>query len=286
MEHYSPLRYPGGKGKMAAYFKNIIRDNLLYDGVYVEPYAGGASVALSLLFNEYVRKIIINDIDRSIYAFWHSIIYRNEEFCRLIEKTPVTVKSWKKQWCIYRNPSRYGLLRLGFATFFLNRTNRSGILDAGVIGGVAQKGEWRIDARYYKDTLIKRIKKIEKYKERIEVYNMDAVELIKYLKPSLPEKTLIYFDPPYYVKGKDLYLNFYENNDHQKIVTEIDQLKKQRWVVTYDNVKPIRQLYKKYRKSTYSLNYSAAKIMKGEEIMFFSDNLYISKKPVVEGPKL
>lgn len=69
MDYCSPLRYPGGKGKVADYFKQIFRDNSLYDGVYVEPYAGGASVALSLLFNEYVSKIIINDIDRSIFAF-------------------------------------------------------------------------------------------------------------------------------------------------------------------------------------------------------------------------
>ncbi|KYG68755.1 DNA methyltransferase [Bdellovibrio bacteriovorus] len=282
MEHYSPLRYPGGKGKMADYFKGVIKDNLLYGGTYVEPYAGGASVALSLLFNDYVQKIVINDIDYRIYAFWHSVVNRPKAFCKLIETTPVNMKSWRKQLEIYRAGKKYGLLKVGFATFFLNRTNRSGILDAGVIGGVAQNGKWKMDARYYKETLMKRIQKIGEYKDRIEIYNLDAVELIRFLRPTLPEKTLIYFDPPYYVKGKDLYLNFYESDDHQMIVEEIDKLKKPRWIVTYDDVKPIKTLYKKYRKATYYLNYSAAKVGKGKEVMFFSENLCVSKRALKE----
>ena len=92
MNFYSPLRYPGGKGKLTDFFHAIIEENNLSDGYYVEPYAGGASVALSLLFNEYVSKIIINDFDRSIYAFWFSVLNETRKLCELILKTKVNGK--------------------------------------------------------------------------------------------------------------------------------------------------------------------------------------------------
>lgn len=276
-EYNSPLRYPGGKGKVADYFKQIIRDNLLYDGVYVEPYAGGASVALTLLFNEFVSKVIINDIDRSIYSFWYSVLNKTEEFCQLIEKTPITMKTWKAQHKIQKEKKEHELLTLGFSTFFLNRTNRSGIINGGVIGGQDQTGKWKIDARYNKPALIDRIKRIAQYKNRIEIHNEDAIRLLKKIQNKLPDKTLIYFDPPYYVKGENLYLNFYKSQDHANIASAISKLIKHKWIVTYDNVAPIRNLYEEYRKRKFNLNYSAAEASKGEEVMIFSKSLYISK---------
>lgn len=280
MEFYSPLRYPGGKGKVSDFFKQIVKDNLLYDGIYVEPYAGGASVALSLLFNEYVSEVIINDIDKSIYGFWHSVLNKTEELCTLIKDTPLTVKEWDAQREIQRAKQRLSLLKVGFSTFYLNRTNRSGILNAGVIGGRDQTGNWKMDARYNKAELIKRIERIAQYKNKIKLYNKDAVALIKELRKTLPAKALFYCDPPYYIKGEELYLNFYNHQDHEAIASEISNVKKQRWIVTYDNVKPIRSLYSEYRKKKYSLNYSAAKAAKGEEVMIFSDNLNITKSPM------
>ncbi|MFZ2411969.1 MAG: DNA adenine methylase [Candidatus Methanoperedens sp.] len=282
MTFYSPLRYPGGKGKLADYFKQVFKDNLLYDGVYVEPYAGGASVALSLLFNEYASKIIINDIDRSIFAFWYSVLNKTDELCQLIHDTPVTIETWEAQKQIQKVKHRQGLLKVGFSTFFLNRTNRSGILNAGVIGGRQQTGAWKIDARYNKKELISRIERIAQYKDKIELHNSDAVELVKSLRNKLPQKSLFYFDPPYYVKGKDLYLNYYEDNDHQHIANEISKVCNQKWILTYDDVRPIRKLYSNFRKQAFKLSYSAGSSNKqGKEIMIFSDNIYIAKHPIL-----
>lgn len=281
MSVYSPLRYPGGKGKIVPYFKQIIKNNLLFDGAYVEPYAGGASVALSLLLDEYVSKIIINDIDRSIYAFWHSVLNENENLCKLIEKTPVTIKVWKKQKAIQHFKEKSGLLELGFSTFFLNRTNRSGILNAGAIGGLKQNGKWKIDARYNKEELINRIKRISLYKDRIELYNCDASKLVKSVINFLPQKTLFYFDPPYYVKGKNLYLNYYTDNDHQQIAKDIQSLHRQKWILTYDNVKPIQKLYAAYRRKKYNLRYSAGRAEIGQELMIFSNNLSLANNPIL-----
>ncbi|PKA02435.1 DNA adenine methylase, partial [Leptospira ellisii] len=234
MDHYSPLRYPGGKGKVADYFKQIFKDNLLYDGFYVEPYAGGASVALSLLFNEYASKIVINDIDYSIFSFWHSVLHDTDRLCKRIRDTEVTVENWEKQQKIQKEKSKHNSLKVGFSTFFLNRTNRSGILRAGIIGGKQQNGNWKIDARYNKSELIRRIERIAQYKDKIDLHNEDAVKLVKVLRKKLPEKTLFYFDPPYYVKGKDLYLNYYNDSDHQNIASEISKIDKQKWIITYD----------------------------------------------------
>jgi DNA adenine methylase len=281
MEFYSPLRYPGGKGKVAEYFKQIFKDNLLCDGTYIEPYAGGASVALSLLFNEYASKIIINDIDKSIYSFWYSVLFDTERLCKLINDTPVTMQTWREQKEIQKQKSRYGTLRVGFSTFFLNRTNRSGILNAGVIGGNDQLGNYKIDARYNRKELIKRIERIAYYQNKIELYNCDAVELVASLGQTLSPKSLFYFDPPYYVKGKDLYLNYYNDDDHQQIAKKVNDLITQKWIVTYDNAPLIKSLYTNFRQVKYSLNYSAAKASKGEELMIFSDNLYITKHSIL-----
>ena len=196
--YYSPLRYPGGKGKLSHYVQLLIEYNLLTDGHYVEPYAGGASVVLSLLFNEYVQKIHINDYDFRIYAFWDSVLNQTDELCEKIIETDITIKNWEKQKEIQQSPNNYNNLEIGFSTFFLNRTNRSGILKAGVIGGKNQTGDWKIDARFNKDDLIQRIKKISRYKNRISLYNLDAVDLTNRLDKELPDKTLFYFDPPYY----------------------------------------------------------------------------------------
>jgi DNA adenine methylase len=282
MNFYSPLRYPGGKGKVADYFKKVFKDNLLYDGVYVEPYAGGASVGLSLLFNEYASRIIINDIDKSIFSFWHSVLNETEVLCQIINDTPINIEVWDKQKNIQKNKSQEDLLQLGFSTFFLNRTNRSGILNAGIIGGREQTGKWKIDARFNKKKLITRIEKIAQYKDKIEIHNSDAVELVTKLQSTLPSKSLFYFDPPYYVKGKDLYLNYYNDIDHQNIAQAISNLNSQKWIVTYDNVEQIQLLYSAFRNKQFKLNYSAGnKAKKGDEIMIFSDNMFISEHPIL-----
>jgi DNA adenine methylase len=276
MEYYSPLRYPGGKSQLSTFFKQVYKTNYLYDGVYVEPYAGGASIALSLLFNEYASKIIINDLDKAVFAFWYSVINFTEDLCKLIKDTPVNIPNWKKQKIIQKTINA-DFLSLGFSTFFLNRTNRSGILNAGVIGGLDQTGEWKIDARYNKDDLINRIQKVALFKTRIEIHNLDAVALLRKIKNRLPAKSLLYLDPPYYIKGKDLYLNFYNDANHRSVCDEIGKITNHKWILTYDNVLFIRQLYDNHRQIKYSLNYSASKAYKGNEVVIFSDNLFVPK---------
>ena len=279
----SPLRYPGGKLKVVDYLKRLFEVNDLMDGTYIEPYAGGASVALTLLFSEYASRIKINDIDRSIYAFWYSVLNETDNLCRMITDTPVTMVQWYAQREVQAHKEEAELLELGFSTFFLNRTNRSGILSGGVIGGKEQTGNFKIDARYNKADLIGRIESIADYADRIELTSMDAVELIKSIKKPT-EKTFCYLDPPYYVKGRDLYLNYYNDDDHKAIAKAIKKYKG-KWIISYDAVDFIRELYKKYRQKEYYLSYSAGNPAKGREIVVYSDGLTIPDIEIVKERK-
>ena len=280
MRILSPLRYPGGKSKIAAFVKQIIKDNNLLDGVYVEPFAGGAAVALSLLMDEYVSRIVINDKDRSIYAFWYSVLNETERLCQYIEETPVTMDTWRMQREIQSadNKNTVDLLSLGFSTFFMNRTNRSGIIKAGVIGGFNQTGNYKIDARYKKEELIGRIRRIAAYADRIELHNEDAADLISRISNITPQNTIMYLDPPYYKKGRGLYMTYYNDSDHKTIRDVITNVNTIRWIVSYDNSTFIKSLYEDFRSQEFYLNYSANNNGTGTEVIFFSNNCIVSEE--------
>lgn len=276
---YTPLRYPGGKGKFSPFVKDLMAENNL-TGDYLEPYAGGAGVALDLLFNNYCKNIHINDLDIAIFNFWISVTEDTECFLRLLHDTPVTIEEWFKQKDILENPDDHSQISHGFATFFLNRTNRSGILKGGVIGGKNQTGKYQLDARYNKKDLTKRIEKIGEYCNRIKVYNIDALELLGQVDNLLPENSLIYLDPPYYVKGQGLYRNFYIHDDHVKIRKALDKISS-KWIVSYDNCSEIKEIYDGYYQEDYELNYSAYYKTKGSEVMIYSDKINPVKIPEI-----
>lgn len=280
---YSPLRYPGGKGKIARFMREIIRENGLADGRYVEAYAGGAAVAWELLITGVVRRVTVNDISRPVYAFWDSVLNRTDDLCRLITDQPVTVDEWDKWKDVLRRGSENNL-EIGFAFFFLNRTNRSGILNGGIIGGRQQTGNWKIDARFNKVDLVKRIQKIADLRSRIEITQMDAVEFFRTQAPRWKSNTLVYIDPPYFEKGRYLYHDAYRAADHRVVSEAISRLKDVKWVVSYDDVVPIHNLYEDWYWLQYSLNYSARNRLRGREAMFFSEGLIVPEvpKPLVE----
>lgn len=280
--YFTPLRYPGGKAKLAPYVKTLMKENRLLDGEYVEPYAGGAGIALELLFHEYVSRVHINDISHPVHAFWKSVLNHTEELCRLVVGRPLTVAQWDKQKQILNNPADHDEIELGFAMFFLNRTNRSGILNGGIIGGRDQTGPWKIDARYNAKELAHRIESIARMKDRIKLTRQDALRFLKNGVSKWPRETLIYLDPPYYVKGRDLYYDFYEHKDHELVAKFIMQnVERQRWIVSYDNVPAIRNLYRGARYFVYDIGYSARSASQGSEVMFFCSGLSV---PRLTGP--
>lgn len=268
----SPLRYPGGKQILSRILAHLVQLNGARGGTYAEPYAGGAGAALTLLYGEHVDRILINDADERVYAFWTSVLNKTDEFLELLRKTPVTVAEWEKQRSIYLRPARFGALRVGFATFFLNRCNRSGIIgNGGPIGGKKQDGEWKIDARYNRDELARRIERIALYRERIKVTKLDGVAFLKSLGTT--QKTFVYLDPPYFAKGQDLYLNHYLPGDHSKLSDFLGEGTAFDWVLSYDNVPEIRNLYRDYRKVFFDLDYSARERRVGKEVMILKDGV-------------
>ena len=275
----SPLRYPGGKNKLSAFIAKICVDNNI-NGHYVEPYSGGASVALFLLLEGFVNRITINDKDRSIYAFWFCVLNKTKQLCELIENAELTIEEWRKQKEIQNNKKTADLLDLGFSTFYLNRTNRSGIINAGVMGGIEQNGNYLMDCRFNKTELIERIKKIAKKKNQIRLYKKDAIKLIdKIQQEAIDENIVFYFDPPYYLKASTLYMNHYQDNSHFNVSEKIKSIRNIKWIVSYDNVPEIQNLYSDCSKKEYSFKHTAYNARVGQEILFFSPTL---KQPKIK----
>jgi DNA adenine methylase len=160
MPFYTPLRYPGGKRRLAPVVSRLLTANKLKNIDYVEPYAGGAAVALSLLFNEFAATVHINDLSRPVFAFWHTVLNATEDLCARVASVRVSMREWERQRSVYDDRDSADLTDLGFAALFLNRTNRSGIISGGVIGGKDQTGAWKLDARFTKPELINRIKRV------------------------------------------------------------------------------------------------------------------------------
>lgn len=271
MANPSPLRYPGGKYKISRLVQLLIEKSGDDHDVYIEPFAGGAGVAIDLLTRNIVSEIVINDSDRAIYSFWRAVVEENDAFLDMIATTPVTIKEWERQRTIYQEARKYSL-EYGFATFFLNRVNHSGILSAGPIGGVKQDNEeYKLDVRFDKTTLAEKVEAIGRLKDKIHVYNRDALSFINRQLKTFEKRAFVYFDPPYYKKGKALYKNFFTDELHIKLCDVIVKSVSCPWIVSYDNVPKICEIYKGLPQRTFSLCYSLANNGYGSEIMFFKN---------------
>lgn len=274
----TPLRYPGGKSVMSGFFEDYIKINQMHSATYAEPYAGGAGAAINLLLNGSVSNIIINDASIAIFSFWNSLINDGDAFLELFDTTIVSLDEWYHQKQIFES-STVPSLELGFATFFLNRCNRSGILKGGPIGGGSYEKQklatYKIDARYNKTILREKLENIIVHKSQISVFNDDAKIFMQRLSTKSPQEqfnTLVYLDPPYYIHGSKLYLNFYKHEDHAELAEYLKRLPFIKWILSYDNVEAIRRLYSNYNQYTFDLNYSVQSKRNGKELLIHSNN--------------
>ena len=270
---YSPLRYPGGKGKLSLFMEYMI-DRLGHrGGTYIEPFAGGAGIAVELLLKNVVNRIVINDYDKGVWSFWKAILTETDRFVEQVRTVPLTIDEWYRQHKICVNQNDKYSFELGFATFYMNRTNRSGIIKGGVIGGLEQAGNWTMDVRFNREDLINRLQKKKKKKKDIKLYNKDISSFITNYVPLYEDNALIYFDPPYYKKGKQLYMNYFSHEDHVRIESAIRQHINCDWIITYDDVKEIEEIYKDYQLYLYDLNYSVSAKCKASELMIFRNEI-------------
>ncbi len=267
----TPFRYPGGKTKLYSYILNILKVNSLENCTYIETFAGGAGLAIKLLQNKKVERIIINDNDYAIYCVWNLIVNNSELLCEFINSVPLSTAEWQKHRYIYNNQNSFSDIEIGLSAFFLNRTNVSGILKGGVIGGYSQLGTNKIGARFNRIDLVKKVVEIAKYRESIDIYKMEAVDFINTIIPKY-DNVFIYLDPPYVNKGPSLYKNSYSHDDHKLLAKTISECK-QKWLITYDNCEFINELYSNFRKEVLTILYSAGKVKFGDEIAIFNHNL-------------
>lgn len=268
----SPLRYPGGKSLMTNFFVDLFLRNRLQEIVYVEPYAGGAGAAINLLLNNYVDEIVINDANIGIYSFWNALINESDRFIQTISVIPVTLEEWYKQRSVLYK-SQGPSFELGVATFFMSRTNRSGVIFGGAIGGSTEEkqneAKYRIDCRFNKQDLIQRLETIAINNNRIKVSNEDALTLLR----QLDNNVFVYLDPPYYVKGKSLYMNHYSVKDHEDLANFLQNEANFNWVLSYDDVPQIREMYANSDLYRFPLKYTVSKKQIGYELLTHSVDL-------------
>ena len=284
--YYSPLRYPGGKGKLASFMEYMIDQLGHRGGTYIEPFAGGAGIAMELLLRNVVSRIVINDYDKAVWSFWKAILTETDRFVEEIRMVPLTVDEWQKQHEILVTQNYKYSFELGFAAFYLNRTNRSGIIKGGVIGGQEQAKDWKMDVRFKREELVTRIQRIAARKKDIKLYNKDVNSFIKNYVPLYEENALIYFDPPYFRKGQQLYMNFFNYKDHVRIEQKIREHVNCDWIITYDYEPQIEEIYHNYNLRLYDLNYSVSTKRKANELMIFKDGIFIPSDEELNSKKI
>jgi DNA adenine methylase len=263
----SPLRYPGGKSKIYGKVKALIETNNMGNRTYIEPFAGGFGIGISLLCDDVVQTAVLNDFDSHIYHFWFSVLNSTDDLLRKITDTPITIEEREKQKAIYKDNSA-DVLNDGFATLFLNRVNFSGVIKGGPIGGQSQSGTYKLDCRFNKKEIRRKIERIALLKNRISLYNSDASDLITSCLKLQNNMTFFNIDPPYVAKGSKLYTNYFKESDHrdlERVITE--HLKGIPWIITYDDCDLIRDIYKGYFMNGYDIQHNVGRSFLGKELV-------------------
>lgn len=268
---YTPIRYPGGKTKLYPLLESIISRNDLKGCTYAEPFAGGAGAAIKLLLKDNVSKILINDYDRAVFCMWKVILEHPDEVCFFIDSAELTIDEWFFHRNVYQSQELATDIELGLSALYLNRTNRSGILNGGVIGGIAQKGPYKIDARFGKKGLKEKIKRLAQRADDIEIFNLDAESfIVKVLDGK--SNVFAYLDPPYVQKGPGLYRSSFNQAKHESLAKTIQECQFP-WVATYDNDQLVADLYGENIRRVLTIGYSAYKASSGKEVLICSDSI-------------
>ena len=268
--YLSPLRYPGGKAALAPFLSQVLAGNSLLRCSYYEPFAGGAGAALRLLQDGDVSTLHLNDADSRIYMLWRAVFDENERFADAVEKATPSIREWHEHYRVYTSPKRHTAFEIAYSTFFLNRCNRSGVIQGSrPIGGMDQQGPFKIDARFNTKTLAERIRILAQFKGSVRLYNQDA---LVFLKEHLPQgkrrsNVFVYLDPPYYSKGSRLYLNYYSGAEHKALATYMLKQRQLPWVMSYDDQAAIRKLYGCLVRTRIGVDYSLQMRRRSKELV-------------------
>lgn len=276
MRPSSPLRYPGGKGCLSNFLSDLLELNELIGCDYFEPYAGGAGAGLNLLCANRVGAVHINDADPRVHAFWSAMLDETDRFIEQVQSVPLNVEEWRHQHAICTAGNSVDRFALGFAAFYMNRCNRSGVMKgAGPIGGHHQSGEWRLDARFNRAELVARVRALGELRDRIHVTGLDAIEFLKQILPSAHTRAFVYADPPYLVRGRKLYLNGYRPDDHAELARYLTTQRVLPWLVSYDDEPLIRDLYAEHQIDVLPIRYSLQRKRAAHELLIAPHHVYV-----------
>lgn len=266
----SPLRYPGGKGSLKYFLADTIFENGLQGERLIEPFCGGGGATLPLLLNGIISELWLNDANPAIHAFWHAVLHDTDNFLRLMKDTPVTLASWNTWKEASKEPNKLSMLEYGFATFFLNRTNRSGLIVGGPIGGQSQKGQYKLDCRFNKKGLQRRIEQIADLRDQIKLSNLDAICFLDGLPEHITANSLAFLDPPYVQHGYNIYRQYsFRDEDHRRLADYMKE-KDWRWIITYDDHPLIHELYSERTSGVLEYSYYMQQAKIGKELVLSS----------------
>lgn len=264
----NPLRYPGSKSAFIDDFSELVRSNNLSGLEIVEPYAGSASISLGLLFKGLVSSATLVERDPLVYSFWYCVFNRTTELVQAIKDLDVSLDTWHKL-TKYRDLDGVDgedVLALGVAGLFFNRTNFSGVLHAGPIGGQSQGSAYAVDCRFNKADLIKRIETVSSLADRISVHFGDAIQTLEKANGEDNENRFFYVDPPYYKQGRKLYRYHYSLSQHKDLANALSQANF-RWILSYDNHPVIEHFYSDFIQISTGFRYSSRKPKQEHELV-------------------
>lgn len=253
----SPYRYPGGKSKVIDYLYWHLESKKT--GVLISPFTGGGSFELAMLEAGVVDKIHMNDLDPGVFSFWWVLKHMPFELInRIEEKLPTHEEYFQAQQLIKNDYKHADLIEAAWASFLVNRLAYSGVFKANPLGGKFGTSNDLLQ-RWNPHDLVKRINKIHSMADQIKVTQLPAIELIE--ESYWNENATLFIDPPYVVKGKDLYHCYFTEDDHIELSQILDSLHMgfpgADVVVTYDYCELLNTLYRSPVRRVVGRVYSA-----------------------------
>lgn len=231
----SPFRYPGGKTWLVPRVRKWLASLDWKPAVFVEPFAGGGIISLTVAFESRADKVVMVELDKDVAAVWQTILGDdNEWLAKRIEGFDISLDAVKEIMAIEPEKTR----DRAFRTIVRNRTYHGGILAGGsapIKSGENGKG---IKSRWYADTLAKRIRAIADVADRIEFICGDGIEVMK--MHARKKKAAFFIDPPYTAAGKKAGNRLYTHHalDHENLFKVSGKVAGD-VLMTYDNAPEI-----------------------------------------------
>ena len=278
----TPLRYPGGKTWLLDYVKAFARFHKLSSTTIVEPYGGSASISVGLIRSQLVTDATVCERDPLIVAFWNVAIHRNEELIEYLSSLEINMETWYglRRYLDLEKTNLQNELEAAGAFLFFNRTNYSGIIKGGPLGGKKQLSKYKLNCRFNKGRIADKIRSLKALEDKLKIIQIDGLEYMKNHALQSPDNVFFYVDPPYYGAGKDLYRFYFTDFDHQQLSafltgTEIP------WLLSYDDAEFIRNLYQKKSNLPVYTDYQSGHLRRGVKELLISNYVIPPASPNV-----